>query len=299
MQTSEGALPETTTIETAPSFWHDLLGNRLAATAAAVLAVFILVALAAPLIVPHDPSAVDLDRRLQPPAWISGDWSHALGCDQVGRDLLSRIVYGSRVSILLGVAIVLITLVVGVALGSVAGYAGGWIDVLLSRIVDVLLAFPLLVFALGMMAVLGPGLGNLVIVLAFKGWVDFFRVARAEVMSLKSSDFVEAARALGVGRAAIVVSEILPNILPSVVVLATLRMAVIIIAEASLSFLGLGVQPPTPAWGTMVNEGRPYMLNAWWISTFPGIAILTLVLAINLFGEGLRDALDPRQRATR
>ncbi|MFQ6132658.1 MAG: ABC transporter permease [Armatimonadota bacterium] len=299
MRASEGALPETTAIEVAPSFWRDLARNKPAVAAAAVLGLFILVALIAPVVARHDPYAIDLDRRLQAPAWAGGEWSYPLGCDQVGRDLLSRIIYGSRTSILLGVAIVLITLAVGVALGSVAGYAGGWLDVVLSRIVDVLLAFPLLVFALGMMAVLGPGLLNLVIVLAFKGWVDFYRVARAEVMSLKAADFVEAARALGLGRATIVVSEILPNVLPSVIVLATLRMAVIIIAEASLSFLGLGVQPPAPAWGTMINEGRPYMLNAWWISTFPGLAILALVLAINLFGEGLRDALDPRLRGVR
>jgi ABC-type dipeptide/oligopeptide/nickel transport system permease subunit len=197
---------------------------------------------------------------------------------------------------LVGVVIVLLTLLIGVALGSLAGYLGGWIDVALSRLVDILLAFPFLVFALGMMAVLGPGLLNMILVLTFKGWVDFFRVTRAEVMALKAADFVEAARALGVRWSTIIVSEILPNVLPSIIVLAALRMAAIIIAEASLSFLGLGVQPPTPSWGMMINEGRPYMLNAWWISTFPGLAIVLLVLAINIFGEGLRDAVDPRLR---
>lgn len=294
MPAAEGSLPEPMTTEAAASFWRYLARNRPAVIATVLFAAFVVVGLAAPAIAPRDPLAIDLDRRLQPPVWAGGEWSRPLGCDQIGRDLLSRIIYGARTSIVLGVAIVLLTLLIGVALGSVAGYVGGWIDVVLSRIVDVLLAFPFLVFALGMMAVLGPGFVNLILVLAFKGWVDFYRVARAEVMSLKSSDFVQAARALGVRKPVIVASEILPNVLPSIIVLAALRMAAIIIAEASLSFLGLGVQPPTPSWGMMVNEGRPYMLSAWWISTFPGFAIGLLVLAINIFGEGLRDALDPR-----
>ncbi len=294
MQTAEGSLPETMTSGVAAGFWRDLARNKPALVATALFAAFVIVGLAAPAIAPGDPLAVNLDRRLQPPAWAGGDWSHPLGCDQVGRDLLSRVIYGARTSIVLGVVIVLLTLLIGVTLGSLGGYVGGWTDVVLSRIVDVLLAFPFLVFALGMMAVLGPSFINLILVLAFKGWVDFYRVTRAEVMSLKSSDFVHAARALGVRGPAIVVSEILPNVLPSIIVLAALRMAAIIIAEASLSFLGLGVQPPTPSWGMMINEGRPYMLNAWWLSTFPGLAIALLVLVINVFGEGLRDALDPR-----
>jgi ABC-type dipeptide/oligopeptide/nickel transport system permease subunit len=299
MHAVEGALDEVLTAAPAPAFWRDLLRNRVATAALVLLGCFVLLAVGAPVLAPHDPLALDLDRRLQPPARAGGDWAHPLGCDQVGRDLLSRIIFGARTSILLGVVIVLLTLGVGVALGSIAGYTGGWLDIVLSRIVDVLLAFPFLVFALGMMAVLGPGLLNLILVLAFKGWVDFYRVARAEVMSLKTQEFVEAARALGLSRPRIVVTEILPNIMPSVIVLAALRMATIIIAEASLSFLGLGIQPPTPSWGMMINEGRPYMLTAWWISTFPGLAIALLVLAINLLGEGLRDALDPRLKATR
>ncbi len=282
----------------APTLWRDLLRHRAVGLALVVVALFILCAAAAPLLAPHDPAHLDLDRRLQPPAWAGGEWSYPLGCDQVGRDLLSRIIYGARTSILLGVVIVLLTLVVGVALGSIAGYAGSVVDIVLSRIVDVLLAFPFLVFALGMMAVLGPGLLNLILVLAFKGWVDFYRVARAEVMSLKAQEFVEAARALGLSGTRIVISEILPNMLPAVTVLAALCMATIIIAEASLSFLGLGIQPPTPSWGMMINEGRPYILTAWWISTFPGLAIAMLVVAINILGEGLRDALDPRLKET-
>lgn len=296
---SDGALVGAPTVEAAPSLWQDLRRNKPALVAAALLAAFMLTAAGAPLVAPHDPFQQDLDRRLQPPVWVGGEWKHPLGCDQIGRDLLSRIIYGSRTSILLGILIVSLTLVIGVALGSIAGYVGGRLDMLLSRIVDILLAFPFLVFALAVMAVLGPGFFNLVLALTFKGWVDFYRVARGEVLSLKTTEFVEAARALGFRGTTIVVSEILPNVLPSVIVLATLQMAVIIIAEASLSFLGLGVQPPTPAWGVMINEGRPYMLGAWWISTFPGIAILLLVMAINIFGEGLRDSLDPRLRGQR
>jgi len=294
VQMAEGSLPETMTVDVAAGFSRNLARNKPAMVATALFAAFVIVSLAAPAIAPGDPLAINLDRRLQPPAWAGGDWSHPLGCDQVGRDLLSRVIYGARTSIVLGVVIVLLTLLIGVTLGSLGGYVGGWTDVVLSRIVDVLLAFPFLVLALGMMAALGPSFINLILVLAFKGWVDFYRVTRAEVMSLKSSDFVHAARALGVRGPVIVVSEILPNVLPSIIVLAALRMAAIIIAEASLSFLGLGVQPPTPSWGMMINEGRPYMLNAWWISTFPGLAIALLVLVINVFGEGLRDALDPR-----
>jgi len=287
---------EVLTTEPSLSAWRDLARNKVAMAAAVLLSLFVLVALCAPIVVAYDPATIDLDRRLQPPAWSHGEWSHLLGCDQVGRDVLTRIVYGGRTSVLIGVVIVLLTVLIGVALGSIAGYLGGGVDVVLSRLVDILLAFPFLVFALGMMAVLGPGLLNMILVLAFKGWVDFYRVARAEVISLKPSEFVESARALGVRWPTIIASEILPNVMPSIIVLAALRMAAIIIAEASLSFLGLGVQPPTPSWGMMINEGRPYMLNAWWISTFPGLAIAGLVLAINVFGEGLRDALDPRLR---
>jgi ABC-type dipeptide/oligopeptide/nickel transport system permease subunit len=260
-----------------------------------VVIAFIAVGLLAPALAPHDPSLQHPEAIRQPPFWYAaGSPQYLLGTDSLGRDLLSRMIYGARVSLLLGVAVVLITLVVGTALGMAAGYFRGWFDAVMSRLVDTLLAFPFLIFALAIMAATGPNLGALVAALAFKGWVDFYRVARAEVMALKTSEFVESARALGVRWPTIVVSEILPNVMPSIIVLAALRMAAIIIAEASLSFLGLGVQPPTPSWGMMINEGRPYMLNAWWISTFPGLAIASLVLAINVFGEGLRDALDPR-----
>ena len=269
--------------------------NRLAIVGAVLVAVFLITALAAPWIAPCDPTKMDLDRRMQPPCWAPGGSSeHLLGCDHMGRDLLSRIIYGSRISLLIGFAVVLLTAAVGLIAGLLAGYYGGVLDAVLSRLVDILLAFPFLIFALAVTGAMGPGLVNMMLALVFKGWVDFYRVVRADVLVAKASDYVLAARSLGASSMRLMVGEILPNVVPSMIVLGTFNMAVIIIAESSLSFLGLGVQPPTPAWGSMVNDGRPYMLHAWWISTLPGLAILLLVLGINLLGEGLRDALDPR-----
>ena len=269
--------------------------NKLGAAAAAVVAAFVVIAIFAPFIAPYDPVASDLDKRLKPPFWMEGgDTQSLLGCDQLGRDILSRIVYGSRVSLIVGISIVALTAVVGMGLGLIAGYYGGALDSVLSRVVDVLLAFPFLVFALGAISGLGPGLSSLIIALSFKGWVDYYRVARGEAMAARSSDYVLAARSVGMRNFGIMLSEILPNIVPSGIVLATFGMATMIVNEASLSFLGLGIQPPTPAWGSMVSAGRAYLMNAWWISTFPGLAIFSLVLSINLMGEALRDALDPR-----
>ena len=191
---------------------------------------------------------------------------------------------------------VLLTMVVGSGLGMIAGYFGGRFDAVMSRVVDVLLAFPFLIFALAIMAATGPNLTALVLALAFKGWVDFYRVARGDVLSARHADYVTAARGVGATTTHLLLREILPNIVPPIIVLATLRMATIIIAEASLSFLGIGVPPSIPAWGTMVSDGRSDIATAWWIATFPGLAILLLVLAVNLLGEGLRDALDPRMR---
>lgn len=278
-------------------FARSFCRNRLAVIGAVLILFFIGMALAAPWIAPHSPTETNLDRRLQAPFWApGGSYDHPLGCDHLGRDLISRIVYGSRVSILIAVVVVSLTMLIGLVTGLLAGYFGGLLDAFISRIVDVLLAFPFLIFALAVTAALGPGLVNMILALVFKGWVEFCRVVRAETMAAKASDYVLAARSLGLSNARILVGEILPNVVPSLIVLGTFNMAVVIIAESSLSFLGLGVQPPTPAWGSMVNDGRPYMLNAWWISTFPGVAVAALVLAINLMGEGLRDALDPRLR---
>lgn len=278
---------------------RDFLANRLAVGSAVVVVLFALLAVFAPWIAPQDPYASDLFRRLQPPAWMEGgEWAFPLGCDSLGRDILSRAIYGARVSMFIGVAVMLVAAAVGMLAGLAAGYLRGATDVVISRVVDVLLGFPYLILAIGLMAVMGPGLGNIVLALAIKEWVLPCRVVRAETLAAREMEYVEAARALGASRTHIMLREILPNVLSPLVVVSTFRMATIIIMEASLSFLGLGVQPPVPSWGSMVADGRQFLIGAWWVSTFPGVMILLLVLAINLASQGLRDAFDPRLRTT-
>ena len=256
---------------------------------------FILMALGAPLIAPHDPNEADLFLRLLPPAWMEGgEWSYILGTDALGRDILSRIIYGSRVSIFIGACVILVATTVGVLAGLAAGYIGGWVDVVISRLVDILLGFPYLIFAIALIAMTGPGLQNIIFALAYKEWVIPCRVVRGETLATRNVEYVEAAQAMGASRRNIMLKEILPNILSPVMVVSTVRMAHVIILEASLSFLGLGVQPPTASWGSMVADGRSYMLDEWWLSTFPGLAILLLVLSINVVSQGLRDAFDPK-----
>ncbi len=287
----------TTTAGTQPGMLWLLLGNRVAVAAGLVVLAFVAIGVLAPTIAPHDPNLQNAHAIRVPPFWHpEGAAGYALGTDSLGRDLLSRMIYGARISIFLGVVVVLVTLLVGAALGMAAGYFRGWFDSVMSRVVDTLLAFPFLIFALAIMAATGPNLVALVAALAFKGWVDFYRVARGDVLAARDSDYVAAARGVGATTPHILFREILPNIVPPLIVLATLRMATIIIAEASLSFLGIGVPPSIPAWGTMVSDGRADVASAWWIATFPGLAILILVLCVNLFGEGLRDVLDPRMR---
>jgi len=271
------------------------LSSRLSTASAMVVLLFILTAIFAPFIAPHDPNETDLFLRLQPPAWAEGgDWSYLLGCDGLGRDILSRIIYGSRVSIFIGLAVIILATAVGVMAGLAAGYLRGSVDIVISRIVDILLGFPYLIFAIGLMAMMGPGLQNIILALVYKEWVIPCRVVRGETLVAREVEYVEAARALGASRSHIMLREILPNILSPVIVVSTIRMAHIIILEASLSFLGLGVQPPTASWGSMVADGRSFMLEAWWVSTFPGLAILLLVLGINVTSQGLRDAFDPK-----
>jgi len=260
-----------------------------------VVAIYIGAAIFADYLAPHDPLIGDLAVRLIPPVWQEGgDPTYILGTDMQGRDMLSRIIYGARISLLVGLLSVGISVAVGVLLGTTTGYYRGWLDGIVSRLADLLLAFPFLIFAIAVMAMMGPGFRNLILALTFKGWVEFFRLVRGEMLSEKTKEYVEAAKAVGQSNPAIITSEIVPNIFHSVLVLGTLRTGAMIINEASLSFLGLGIQPPTPAWGSMVADGRSYLTTAWWVSTLPGLAILGLVLSINLFGEGLRDILDPR-----
>lgn len=276
---------------------QDFARNRVALGAAAVVALFALMAAFAPWIAPQDPYASDLFRRLQPPAWMEGgEWAYPLGCDALGRDILSRVIYGARVSMFIGVAVMLIAATVGALAGLAAGYLRGATDVLVSRTVDILLSFPYLILAIGLMATMGPGLGNIVLALVIKEWVLPCRIVRAETLAAREMEYVEAARALGASSRHIMLREILPNVLSPLIVVSTFRMATIIIMEASLSFLGLGVQPPVPSWGSMVADGRQFLIGAWWVSTLPGVMILVLVLAINLASQGLRDAFDPRLR---
>lgn len=276
-------------------FIKELIQCRTAFLGAIIVLSFILIAILAPFVAPHDPLKASIVNRLQPPFWIEGGSStYLLGADEIGRDILSRIIYGARVSILVGLVTVAISGFLGTLLGSFAGYFRGRFDAILSRFADLLLSFPYLIFAIFLMSIVGPGFFNLIVILCFKSWVNFFRLSRGEMISEKTKEYVEAAQALGESDIKIIFKEILPNIIHSLLVLATLRVGFFIILEASLSFLGLGIQPPTPAWGSMINSGRAYMLSAWWVSTIPGIALLILVLSINLLGEGLRDILDPR-----
>jgi len=271
------------------------MANRLALSCVVVILVFTFLAIFAPLIAPQDPYETDLLRRLQPPAWMEeGEIAYIFGCDALGRDVLSRLIYGSRISIAIGLAVILIATTIGTMAGLIAGYKRGVTDVLISRLCDILLGFPYLIFAIGLMAMMGPGFINIIIALTYKEWVLPCRVVRGETLAAREVEYVEAARAIGASQMHIMLREILPNILSPVIVVATFRMAHIIIVEASLSFLGIGVQPPTASWGSMVADGREFLLDAWWISTFPGLAILLLVLAINIASQGLRDAFDPR-----
>ncbi|WP_237213361.1 ABC transporter permease [Falsiroseomonas oryziterrae] len=272
------------------------LRNGTALVAAAVVVLAALLAVFAPWIAPQDPTDADLFRRLCAPAWAAADTAagYWLGCDSLGRDILSRLIHGARVSLSVAAMVVCIAAVIGTLAGLAAGYFGGWVDALISRLVDTLLGFPYLVFAIGLMAMMGPGLHNIVLALVLKEWIFTCRVVRGETLAAREQDYVEAARALGCSPGHIMLREILPNVLSPVLVVATFRMAYVIIMEASLSFLGLGVQPPTPSWGSMVSDGREFLVDAWWVSTLPGLCILALVLSINLASQGLRDAFDPR-----
>jgi peptide/nickel transport system permease protein len=261
----------------------------------AVIAAVVVVAAFAPALAPSDPVKNRLLDRLTPPMWAQGGSArHPLGTDTLGRDVLSRLLHGARISLMVGLAAVLVAGVVGVGLGLVAGYRGGWADDLLMRLGDIQLAFPVLLLGVAVIAVLGASLANMILVLGASGWVTYARIARGETLSLKERDFVAAARALGAPASHVVARHLLPNVLPSLMVVTTFSVARTIIAEASLSFLGLGLPPPAPSWGAMLDEGRNYITTGWWLALFPGLAILLLVLAINLCGDWLRDALDPR-----
>ena len=256
-----------------------------------VIALFVILAVFAPLISPYDPAAQSWTSVRKAPAG-----AHWFGTDDVGRDVLARIIFGARASLLAGVISVAIALSVGVPLGLAAGYVGGWFDALLGRITDAMLAVPFLILAIALAAFLGPSLSNAMIAIGVTTTPIFVRLTRGQVMAVKVEDYVEAARAIGNPRWRIALFHILPNILPALLVQATLSIAAAIIAEAALSFLGLGQQPPAPSWGSMLNSAQRFLTNAPWMAVWPGIAIFMTVLSFNLVGDGLRDALDPRER---
>lgn len=271
--------------------WRRLKKRRTAMVALAILVVLTLLAVFAPLIATHDPTQQSWRAVRQAPSWM-----HWFGTDEVGRDIFSRIVYGTRASLSAGVISVAIAIVAGVPLGLLAGYAGGWVDALISRITDAMLASPFLILAIALAAFLGPSLQNAMIAIGITATPVFVRLTRGQVLSIKMEDYVEAARAVGDTRLRIAFTHILPNVMPQLLVQGTLTIATAIIAEASLSFLGLGQQPPAPSWGSMLNVAQRFLSNAPWMAVFPGIAIFLTVLSFNLLGDGLRDALDPKAK---
>lgn len=278
--------------------WLSLsLRSALATAGAVIITIVVILALLAPVIAPHDPVNQNLAMSLKPPFWgTNGDISYPLGTDQFGRDVFSRLIFGARISLFVAVMAALTGAVVGVLAGLVAGYFGGWLDALVMRLVDLNLAFPLVLLALAIVAILGPNLRNLILVMAITAWMIYARVVRGVTLSMRTEEFVQSARASGASDARILLRHLLPNILPPVIVIWTLEVARIILLESALSFLGLGVPPPTPTWGRMLAEGRDYLTVAGWISVFPGLAIMLTVLGINFLGDGARDLLDPRLR---
>jgi peptide/nickel transport system permease protein len=272
-----------------------LVRRRTALFGLLVVLAVLLAAIFAPLISPFDPLAQDIGQRLKEPGWQDAQGRiHPLGTDHLGRDILARIIHGSRIALSVGLAAVLISGVIGMAIGLVAGYFGGKVDDFFMRLADVQLAFPFILLAIAVIGVLGPSLRNIIIVIGVSSWVVYARVVRGEVLSIREREFVQAAIALGSRDWRILARHVLPNAFTPWLVVATLDMARVIVIESALSFLGLGVQPPTPTWGGMLADGRVYLSTAWWLATFPGLAILVTVLGINLFGDGLRDTLDPR-----
>ncbi len=276
-------------------FWYYFSENRGAVIGLWFFLFLVVLAVFAPLIAPHAPQEQYRDAILLPPFWQEGGrWAYPLGTDPVGRDMLSRLIYGTRYSLFIGVIVTTIALTGGILVGVIAGYFRGWVDTVIMRLMDIILAFPSLLLALVLVAVLGPGLTNAMISVALVYQPHFVRLTRAAVMAEKSRDYVVAAKVAGAGPLRLMFKTILPNCMAPLIVQATLSFSNAILDAAALGFLGMGAQPPTPEWGTMLAEAREFILRAWWVVTLPGLAILITVLAINLMGDGLRDALDPK-----
>ncbi|MEL7213850.1 MAG: ABC transporter permease [Pseudomonadota bacterium] len=270
--------------------WLTFRSNTMAMVGLGILLLLMLIAAAAPILSPHDPFVQDLGNRLAP----LGTEGHILGTDSLGRDILSRLIYGARITLYIVALVALIAPIAGLLVGTVSGYAGGWVDVVLMRITDIFLAFPRLVLALAFVAALGAGIENAVLAISLTAWPPYARIARAETLTIRSSDYIAAIRLQGAGALRIITQHIWPLCISSLIVRVTLDMAGIILAAAGLGFLGLGAQPPSPEWGAMISEGRRFILDHWWVATMPGLAIFTVSLAFNLLGDGLRDVLDPK-----
>ncbi|MBB1491592.1 MULTISPECIES: nickel transporter permease [unclassified Paracoccus (in: a-proteobacteria)] len=269
--------------------WLTFRANRLAMLGLVILIALVLMAIFAPWLSPYDPVAQNLGDRLQPPSA-----AHWLGTDALGRDILSRIIWGSRVTLFIVGTVALISPILGLLIGTVAGFAGGWVDQVLMRITDIFLAFPKLILALALVAALGPGIVNAVLALAITGWPPYARLARAETLAVRNADYIAAARLQGAGPGRLLIGHIWPMCVSSLIVRVALDMAGIILSAAGLGFLGLGAQPPLPEWGAMISDGRTYILDHWWVAAMPGMAIFIVSLAFNLLGDGLRDVLDPK-----
>jgi len=291
------ASPQTRTVASASPFRRGvqtLFRKRSAWFAMAVLLLEIVAALLPLSALPIDPVAISVPDRFMPPAWLDGSWSHPLGTDNLGRDLLSRMVYAARYTLIITIGATALASVAGVIAGMAAGFFGGWVDILIARIIDMLLSFPTVFLALAVLAVAGSSLPNVILVLAVVDWAALARVVRGSVISARELDYIEAARAMGARDLRILSSHVLPNVIAPIVVLVTYAAARILLVESSLSFLGLGVVPPAATWGTMVGDGRNYLYNAWWESTIPGAVIAVTVLAVSFLGDAIRDAFDPQ-----
>ena len=273
--------------------WLRIRRNRLATAGLIIVGILFIVAALAPWISPHDPLVQDLSRRLLPP----GTPGNLLGTDDFGRDILSRIIHGSRITLYIIGLVAITAPLIGLLIGTVAGYFGGWIDAVLMRLTDIFLAFPRLILALALVAVLGPGVENAVLAIALTAWPPYARVARAETLTVRNSDYIAAIRLQGASATRIIAGHVVPMCLPSVIIRVTLDMAGVILIAAGLGFLGLGVQPPLPEWGLMISSGRKFLFEQWWVATMPGLAIFIVSLGFNLLGDGLRDVLDPRSAA--
>jgi peptide/nickel transport system permease protein len=278
--------------------WLLLKRGRLGLVGGVILLLVLLAGIFAPLLSAYDPNVGSLTDRLRPPVFAGGDVYHPLGTDQLGRDIFTRIVYGARISLLVGFTAVAVGGGLGVILGLIAGYYGGRTDSVISRMADIQLAFPFLLLAIAVVAVIGPGLVNVIVVLAIGSWMPYSRVVRGQVLSAKEREFIIAARTIGSTDRSIIFRHVLPNVLTPAIVLGTFAVAATIIAEASLSFLGLGVGSQIPSWGSMLADGRAYLASAWWLAALPGLAIMLTVLSINMIGDWVRDVLDPRLRSS-